>query len=247
MIYSGDRGLSEKFESAIMEAAEVLVHSPEELGHACAHLTACGRFGLDTEFVGEDSYHPSLCLVQIATEDKLYLIDPFAAGPLDSLWNIIVDPACEVIVHAGREEVRLCHLWSGRTPGNLFDLQIAAGLVGCNYPLGHGALVAQLLGKNLSKGETLTEWRTRPLTPSQIRYAFDDVRYLLPLWERLSGQLRHPGPSRLGPRGVCPSVHPGHAHGSRPGSRHGALAKAARLRHPGPAAAGRAARAIQLA
>src|SRR5205823_8793536 len=92
-------------------------------------------------------------------------------------------------VHAGREEVRLCHHWTGRTPGNLFDLQIAAGLVGMTYPLGHGNLVNQLLGVQLAKGETLTEWRTRPLTRAQIRYAFDDVRYLLPVWQRLSARL----------------------------------------------------------
>lgn len=176
-----------------MESAEEIVHEPQELSQVCARLTECGRFGLDTEFVGEDTYHPSLCLVQIATAEKLYLIDPLAVGALDPLWNVIVDPACEVIVHAGREEVRLCHLWSGRTPGSLFDLQIAAGLVGYNYPLGHGALVAQVLGKSLAKGETLTEWRTRPLTAAQVRYAFDDVRYLLPLWERLSGQLQQLG------------------------------------------------------
>src|SRR2546428_12702595 len=113
----------------MMETVEELVDASEQLAGVCAHLAAAGRFGLDTEFVGEDSYHPRLCLVQIATAEKLYLIDPFVVGPLDALWNIIVDPAVEVIVHAGREEVRLCHLWSGRTPSNLFDLQIAAGLV----------------------------------------------------------------------------------------------------------------------
>ena len=93
------------------------------------------------------------------------------------------------MVHAGREEVRLCHLWSGEVPGNLFDLQIAAGLAGLPYPLGHGNLVNQVLGVQISKGETLTEWRNRPLTREQIRYAFDDVRYLLPAWERLSAKL----------------------------------------------------------
>ena len=46
-----------------------------------------------------------------------------------------------------------------------------------------------MLGVHLTKGETLTEWRERPLTPSQIRYAFDDVRFLLPLWRRLSARL----------------------------------------------------------
>lgn len=171
---------------------EFVIHTPDELEACCQHLAQAKRFGLDTEFVGEDSYHPLLCLVQVATEDALYLIDPFALESLKPFWDVVVDPTNQVIVHAGREEVRLCHIWSGQTPGNLFDLQIAAGLVGLPYPLGHGPLVAQVLGKKMAKGETLTEWRTRPLTKAQQQYAFDDVRYLLPLWRQLAGRLdRH--------------------------------------------------------
>jgi ribonuclease D len=168
---------------------EQLVTRPEELAACCEHLAACRQFGLDTEFVGEDSYHPRLCLVQVATPERLFLIDPLSVGPLDAFWKLVIDPANLVVVHAGREEVRLCRLWAGQTPGNLFDLQIAAGLVGLAYPLSHGTLVNQVLGAQLSKGESLTEWRDRPLTPAQIRYAFDDVRYLLPLWQRLAHQL----------------------------------------------------------
>ncbi len=168
---------------------EVLVTQPDELAACCQHLAACPRLGLDTEFVGEESYHPNLCLIQVAAPDALYLIDPFTVGPLDAFWNVIVHPERQIIVHAGREEVRLCHLLSGRTPANLFDLQIAAGLVGLQYPIGHGPLVKQLLGVRLDKGETLTNWHTRPLTRSQIHYAYDDVRYLLALWRKLSARL----------------------------------------------------------
>lgn len=171
------------------EPAETLVTTPEELAACCAHLKDCPCLGLDTEFVGEDHYHPRLCLVQVATPGHLYLIDPFSAGPLDEFWKIVVDPAHQVIVHAGREEVRLCRRSSGRPPGNLFDLQIAAGLVGLGYPLGHGPLVYQVLGIRLDKVETLTEWRNRPLTASQIRYALDDVRYLLALGQHLTRRL----------------------------------------------------------
>ncbi len=168
---------------------EILVGSRDELADCCAKLALCRRFGFDTEFVGEESYHPRLCLVQVATADALYLIDPLALDSLGPFWELVVDPANQVVVHAGREEVRLCHIWSGQTPGNLFDLQIAAGLVGLPYPLGHGPLVYHVLGKKLTKGETLTEWRTRPLTNDQIRYAFDDVRYLLPIAESLTQRL----------------------------------------------------------
>jgi ribonuclease D len=168
---------------------EDIITRPEELPACCDYLAACRQFGLDTEFVGEETYEPRLCLVQVATEEKRLLIDPLSVGPLDPFWAVVTDPANLVVVHAGREEVRLCRLWSGKPPGNLFDLQIAAGLAGLPYPLGHGTLVNQLLGVQLAKGETLTEWRNRPLTRQQIRYAFDDVRYLLPLWQKLSARL----------------------------------------------------------
>jgi ribonuclease D len=171
------------------EIREEIVEHPEELAACCAELAACPHFGFDTEFVGEDTYHPRLCLVQVATTERLYLIDPLSAGPLDAFWKLVVDPSRVVVVHAGREEVRLCRLWTGHPPGNLFDLQLAAGLVGLAYPLGHGNLVNQVLRVQLSKGETLTEWRHRPLTPAQLRYAFDDVRYLLPVWSRLNEKL----------------------------------------------------------
>src|SRR5208282_4568411 len=140
---------------------EQIITQPEDLAACCAYLAECPAFGFDTEFVGEDTYHPRLCLVQVATPERLILIDPLAAGPLDAFWKIVVDPAHLVVVHAGREEVRLCRLWTGQAPGNLFDLQIAAGLVGMVYPLGHGTLVSQVLGVQLAKGETLTEWRDR--------------------------------------------------------------------------------------
>lgn len=177
-----------------MEAPrEVLVNTPDALDACCTHLAQSPTFGFDTEFVGEHSYHPELCLIQVATESTLYLIDPFAFETLACFWERIVDPGHTVVVHAGREEIRLCHLASGRPPANLVDLQIAAGLVGYPYPLGHGPLVQHVLGRKIGKGETLTEWRSRPLTPSQIRYAFDDVRYLLAVWSRLEKKLRSLG------------------------------------------------------
>ena len=108
--------------------------------------------GIDTEFVGEDSYHPSLCLVQVAAGDRLFIIDPLSVGPLDAFWQLVIDPSRVAVVHAGREEVRLCRLGGGAPPGNLFDLQLAAGLAGFPYPLSHGALVNQVLGVQIPAG-----------------------------------------------------------------------------------------------
>lgn len=146
-------------------------------------------WAFDTEFVGEETYIPRLCLVQVATPDTLYLVDPLAVDDIASFWKLVAEPGRRVVVHGGREEIRLCRQWAGVPPSGLFDVQVAAGLTGPVFPLGMGTLAEQELGVRLRKGETLTEWRTRPLSPEQITYAYDDVRYLLPLEKILSGRL----------------------------------------------------------
>lgn len=172
-----------------MSVVERIIDHPEALAHAVEHLAQAGVIGFDTEFVGEQSFHPELCLIQIASADRLYLIDPQSCGDLSAFWELMTSGRVEVIVHAGREEIRQCIRATGVGPKRCFDVQIAAGLLGLGYPLGHASLVNQLLGANLSKTETLTDWRTRPLTPQQIRYAYDDVRFLLPLYSGMKARL----------------------------------------------------------
>jgi ribonuclease D len=172
-----------------------IITRAERLEEVCAEWAECPVIGFDTEFVGEDTYHPELCLVQVAVPGRLFLIDPYEVGSLQPFWRLLHDPQRISVVHAGREEIRLCKLLSGAPPANLFDLQLAAGLVSTSYPLGHAAVAQIYLGQRLSKGETLTEWRRRPLTPEQIRYAFDDVRYLLKLHEKLHARLTKLGRS----------------------------------------------------
>jgi len=181
----------EEVTRAMNDLPQDIVSNAEELAACCDHLSASPVFGFDTEFIGEDSYHPHLCLVQVATPERLFLIDPLApdSGPLDRFWELVAEPSRTVVVHAGREEIRMCRLGCGRPPGNLFDLQIAAGLVGLGYPMGHGALVNNLLGVQLAKAETLTDWSRRPLTKHQVQYAYDDVRFLLALWQKLDKRL----------------------------------------------------------
>jgi ribonuclease D len=165
------------------------VDSPDGLADCCDHLARGDVFGFDTEFIGEETFHPNLCLIQVATAEQLFVIDPLAVGSLARFWDLVADPARVVVVHAGREEIRMCQQGCGRPPGKLFDLQVAAGLVGLGYPMGHAALVFQLLKVQLSKAETLTDWARRPLTQQQIEYGYDDVRYLLPLWRQLTKRL----------------------------------------------------------
>ncbi|MBI4498189.1 MAG: ribonuclease D [Chloroflexi bacterium] len=141
--------------------------------------------GFDTEFVGEATYQPQLCLLQVATDQGLWLIDPLRGMDLSDFWAALTAPGREVVALAARQEVRFCLRYAQRPPAILFDPQLAAGLVGFSYPLSHTHLVQHVLGVQVEGGETLTDWRRRPLTRRQLEYAADDVRYLLAVRERL--------------------------------------------------------------
>lgn len=171
----------------------MLVETPHDFAECLDHLTACPGIAFDTEFVGEFSFRPELCLVQVATVERLFVIDPYSVGPMDPFWELVADPQRRVVVHAGREEIRMCRFGIGRPPANVIDLQVAAALIGHTYPIGYAGLIQEILGHRVSKAETLTDWRRRPLTSAQLKYAFDDVRFLLPAWKRIADKLNRLG------------------------------------------------------
>jgi ribonuclease D len=172
---------------------ESLVATPAQLRELVAQVRSSGRFGFDTEFVSEETFEPVLCLIQVATADRLAVIDPQLVGDLGPFWELVHDPSLEVVMHAAGEDMRICLLRTGSLPGRVFDVQIAAGLVGYSYPLSLVNLVSQVLRITLPGSETRTDWRRRPLSHAQLRYALDDVRYLLELADYLESELRRLG------------------------------------------------------
>lgn len=169
------------------------IETASELSRLCDELRDCDLIGLDTEFVSEDCYEPDLCLVQLSTESKIYLVDPKAIDDVQPLWEVLAEGDHETIVHSGREEFRFCTRATGKRLAGLFDIQIAAGFIGNEYPAAYSTLVNRMLDVSLDKGETRTNWRTRPLSNSQIRYAAQDVVHLLLLRRRLHAALEDAG------------------------------------------------------
>ena len=104
------------------------------------HLRTSGRFAFDTEFVSEATFEPVLCLVQVATRERLAIIDPMEVGDLSPFWDAALDPSIEVVTHACGEDLRIAHIQAGRFPERIVNVQIAAGLIGLNYPLSLGNL-----------------------------------------------------------------------------------------------------------
>ncbi|MEX0977575.1 MAG: ribonuclease D, partial [Pirellulales bacterium] len=150
------------------------ITSDAQLREFCRELADAPAIAFDTEFVSEHTYRPQLCLIQVAAGDRMAVIDPQAVRDVTPFWEWVASPGHDTIVHSGREELLFCLAAVGRPPARLFDVQIAAGLVGYEYPAGYGSLMYKLLGTRLHKGETRTDWRRRPLSSSQISYALDD-------------------------------------------------------------------------
>lgn len=159
---------------------------------------AAGRLALDTEFVGEGRYRTLLCLIQLAVpfdgDTHVELIDPLAAefdgAPLAA---VLADPAVEIVVHAGRQDVALLRRVLGAEVSNVFDTQLAAGFAGMGAQSSYDSLLGDALGLRVAKSASFTRWEARPLSDEQLAYAREDVEHLLELAAELQRRLRELG------------------------------------------------------
>lgn len=151
-------------------------------------LAAAPWIALDTEFLRERTYRPQLCLLQLATPDEALCVDPLADVTLEVLAPALAGGSAPKILHAARQDLEV--LWpqfGAITP--VFDTQIAAGLAGMPAQIGYSELVRRVLGIELEKGQTRTDWSKRPLSEAQLHYAIDDVKHLAALRDALLEEL----------------------------------------------------------
>ena len=175
------------------QKAPMYIRTAAPLRRLCAQAQAEGRFALDLEFIREHSYVPRLALLQMAVSDTCAIIDPLEVHDLSPFLELCKSPQTLKVLHAAGQDTEILHWHAGIISENIFDTQIAAALVGLGDQLSYARLVDQLLGVSLSKGESYSDWLQRPLSPAQTAYAFDDVRYLLPLHDALRQRLEAMG------------------------------------------------------
>ncbi len=172
---------------------ELHIDTPSGLEELCRQIEKSEWLALDTEFVREKSYYPQFCLLQIFNGEVAASIDPLAIDDLTPLQALLYAPSSVKVFHAGRQDLEIFnHLW-GRLPQPLFDTQLAATMLGLGEQIGYANLVQKLLGRELEKGHTRTDWSRRPLEQEQLRYALDDVIYLGDIYLKLLQQLRRQG------------------------------------------------------
>lgn len=169
-----------------------------ELSSLVERARQVGRFGIDTEFVGEGRYRTLLCLIQLVVEDSdgltVIVVDPLDESvDLGGLAGLLADTAIEVVVHAGRQDVALLRRCLATAVTNLFDTQIAAGFGGLAAQAGYDTLLREVLGVNVQKTASYTRWDRRPLSAEQVEYAREDVLHLLELAAELQRRLAASG------------------------------------------------------
>ncbi len=176
-----------------VERNHVHLHDIDALRAFCERARAHGRLALDTEFMREKTYWARLCLIQLAVGEECAILDPFEENDLTPLFEVLRDTAVVKVVHAGSQDLEILYRLSGSAAGPVFDTQIAATLAGFPAQVGYARLVQDLFGVAVDKSDTFTDWSRRPLTPTQIEYALNDVRYLDRAWAQLTDRLERDG------------------------------------------------------
>jgi ribonuclease D len=157
-----------------------------------ARLAPHASIGLDTEFLRERTYRAELCLLQVSAGDHAVCVDPIAVTDLGALAGPLTAAGVVKVMHASRQDLEVLLPAVGLVRP-VFDTQVAAALAGFAAQVGYAELARRLLGVELPKAHTRTDWSRRPLSPEQIEYALDDVRHLVPLKLRLEEQLEKLG------------------------------------------------------
>lgn len=179
-----------------MELLKQPIHwitSNEELEALCDTWQDSTLLALDTEFIRSSTYYPIAGLIQINAGNGNYLVDPKAIDDWYPLIDLIDSDDRIVAMHACSEDLEVLQLELGTLPKNIFDTQIAAGFLAMEATLGYAKLVNNVLGVELPKSETRSDWLQRPLSQSQIHYAALDVEYLYQLAAKIIAQLTEQG------------------------------------------------------
>lgn len=173
--------------------AHEYINSQEKLNEFVELAKKARVLAIDTEFLREKTYYPNLCLIQVAADDKVAIIDPFEVDDLDVMKPLLLDKGIMKVFHAGGQDLEIIYNELGILPEPIFDVQVAAALLGQSYQSGLASLLSVFMGVNIKKSDSFTDWTHRPLSESQINYAIEDVIYLPELYEKMKQMLEDKG------------------------------------------------------
>ena len=165
------------------------IRDDASLAEHCAAWQALPFVALDTEFMRVDTFYPIAGLLQVGDGRCAYLVDPLRISDWSAFAGLLEDRRVTKVLHACSEDLEVLLRLVGSLPLPLFDTQLAAAYLDIGFSMGYSRLVQAVLGIELPKGETRSDWLQRPLSEMQVRYAAEDAQHLAELYEALLPRL----------------------------------------------------------
>ncbi len=163
-----------------------LIDTQKEFNNICEKLNEQAVVFMDTEFYRRKTYFAKLSVVQIATKDERIILDMLAVDDYSALKQLLADKNTLKVFHAPDQDFDIFYNLFGQLPQNIFDTQIAAGVIGMDSVMGYARLCKAILNIELDKTMQTANWLERPLKKKLLEYAIKDVDYLIPLYRDLS-------------------------------------------------------------
>lgn len=170
--------------------APVWITTSEQLAEHCADWQQEAYISVDTEFVRTSTFYPKAGLIQVASKEQCFLIDPLLIEDWTAFSEFLTNPLVIKVFHACAEDLEVCQHLAGVIPTPVADTQVGAALASIGGVMGFQRLVKAVLNIELDKGETRSDWLKRPLSEAQIHYAVADVYYLQKLYPKLVTKLK---------------------------------------------------------
>lgn len=169
-----------------------LVSSPERYQLMIAHLSDQKAIAIDTESNSLFAYQERVCLIQLSSRERDFLLDPFAFADLQALGELMADERVQKIMHAGDYDISTLKRDYGFTFRNVFDTMLGASALG-ETNLGLSTLLEKYFGIILAKKYQRANWGERPLKDEMLRYAQADSHFLIALRDYLVPKLNEIG------------------------------------------------------
>ena len=157
---------------------------------AIEKMASTDAVALDTESNSLHHYPEQLCLIQTATRDAVYIVDPISLRDVEPMRKVLIDDSVVKVIHGADYDIRSLDRHYGLSIRNLYDTSVAARFTGATQ-FGLMAILKDTLGVAVPKSKQLqlTDWGKRPLPAGALDYAIADVLHLLPLKEALDKKL----------------------------------------------------------
>ena len=167
-----------------------MIDTTAALEEACRLLAQSDFITIDTEFLRETTFWPELCLIQMASPEHEYIVDPMAKGlDLKPFFELMANSAVVKVFHAARQDIEIIFHLGDLLPHPIFDTQVAAMVCGFGDSVSYDQLVQKVKNVHIDKTSRFTDWSRRPLSEKQLDYALADVTHLRDVYLKLKGQL----------------------------------------------------------